>query len=203
MDLKGAAIVGASAFGLWTLLEWVRSRVASADDSGETPSFKVPAANPQVEALYGHIEWEPLPGAPDPQAIRITNGWDKENLVSAPTRIGPVPFNKRGAVQLKELLDAWAGAGLPVSAVQTVNLRRIRPKKPEKPGEITTGLSWHTYGAAVDVNPGELPFGKPAPDGHWIHKAAEIAKGLGWSWGGDFSYPDPMHFQLVSPRGPK
>jgi len=189
------------AIGVLGAWKWLQTRSTGAPATPAASSPSKPAPNPAVESLYGHIEWVPDPTNPDPQGIKITNGWAEQNIVQVQTALGPMPFNRRGAAQLAEFLSALKSAGLPVSVAQTWNTRRIRPKKPEKPGQITTGLSWHTYGAAVDLNPGELPFGKPAPDGHWIHRAAEIGKSLGWTWGGDFSYPDPMHFQLTSPRG--
>ena len=56
------------------------------------------------------------------------------------------------------------------------------------------GLSLHTWGIAVDLNvPGNLR-GVP---GDINRDVVAIFKKWGFAWGGDWSYTDPMHFELA------
>lgn len=58
-------------------------------------------------------------------------------------------------------------------------------------------LSMHSWGIAVDINaatnPMKAPMVKDIPD-TWV----AIFEELGWTWGGKFRIPDPMHFQWAS-----
>ena len=54
--------------------------------------------------------------------------------------------------------------------------------------------SWHSAGAAVDIDAQNYPQGqrRKVPPG-WL---IELFRQWGWSWGGTWSNPDPMHFDL-------
>ena len=58
-------------------------------------------------------------------------------------------------------------------------------------------LSTHSWGIAVDINAATNPMRKPMvkdiPD-EWV----AIFEAVGWTWGGWFPTPDPMHFQWCS-----
>src|SRR5258706_15092650 len=53
-------------------------------------------------------------------------------------------------------------------------------------------FSWHGYGLAVDVI--HKDRGWDAGDA-WVRAVAEIFKKHGCKWGGDWTSPDPPHFQ--------
>jgi hypothetical protein len=56
------------------------------------------------------------------------------------------------------------------------------------------GLSMHAWGLAIDFNAVDNAFGKrPVMD----PRIVEIFKRWGFEWGGDWSTPDGMHFQLA------
>ena len=50
----------------------------------------------------------------------------------------------------------------------------------------TTRLSKHAQGLAIDINPG----------GKISRQVVECFESAGFKWGGRFSNPDPMHFEL-------
>ena len=52
--------------------------------------------------------------------------------------------------------------------------------------------SWHSYALAIDLNAGDNPLGGPSSLSPEFIKAF---KDVGFIWGGDWSRPDPMHFQ--------
>lgn len=61
----------------------------------------------------------------------------------------------------------------------------------------SNNLSFHSWGAAIDINARENPMGDhlvtDMPDNF-----VQIMKDCGFRWGGDFSRPDAMHFDLLA-----
>ena len=57
------------------------------------------------------------------------------------------------------------------------------------------GLSLHSWGIAVDLN---VPGNQRGTVGEMDREVVQIFKKWGFAWGGDWSYTDPMHFELAS-----
>ncbi len=55
------------------------------------------------------------------------------------------------------------------------------------------GLSLHTWGIAVDLN---VPGNQRGSAGEMNRDVVAIFKKWGFAWGGDWSWTDPMHFEL-------
>jgi len=158
--------------------------------------------------LFGAIEFDNKPTRSNPEAIIITNDWEKENIVSVtiPQLMGiPVfgkpssgrlRFHKKGVEQLKALWTAWEAAGLMdriLTYEGSYNPRLIR-------GSRTT-LSNHAYGTAFDINYQWNRLGTlPAPVGERgsVRELVPIANDHGFFWGGHFkNRPDGMHFEIA------
>jgi hypothetical protein len=60
-------------------------------------------------------------------------------------------------------------------------------------------LSMHSYGCAIDLDAEHNGFGQqPKPPGFTrIHPVVRAFEQAGWTWGGHWSKPDPMHFQAA------
>jgi hypothetical protein len=56
------------------------------------------------------------------------------------------------------------------------------------------GLSFHTFGTAIDLNAADNGRGGP---GKMDRAVVNIFKYWGFAWGGDWNYTDPMHFELA------
>ena len=56
------------------------------------------------------------------------------------------------------------------------------------------GLSFHTYGTAIDLNAADNYRGIA---GKMDRRVVAIFKKWGFAWGGDWNYTDPMHFELA------
>ena len=65
----------------------------------------------------------------------------------------------------------------------------------QKRGAVTKSL--HSWGVAIDVNAAWNPMGK---DPKLSRGFVKCFKDAGFDWGGDWDYPDAMHFQLKSFR---
>lgn len=57
------------------------------------------------------------------------------------------------------------------------------------------GLSLHTWGIAVDLNVAQNQRGTP---GRIDRRVVRIFQRWGFAWGGDWSWTDPMHFELAA-----
>lgn len=55
--------------------------------------------------------------------------------------------------------------------------------------------SLHLWGAAIDLNPSTNQLGT---EGDMSPAVVEIFEAVGWTWGGRFGRPDPMHFQFAT-----
>jgi hypothetical protein len=131
----------------------------------------------------GHI-------APDP-------AWVKAHIATEPVPIlGNVTCNKLIFPQLRAALEDVMAQGL---------ADKIHP------GEYagcyyprfiagTTTLSNHAFGLALDLN---VPGNQRGTAGEMDRGVVAIFKHWGFTWGGDWKYTDPMHFEmnrLVQPR---
>jgi hypothetical protein len=61
-------------------------------------------------------------------------------------------------------------------------------------------LSLHAWGIAVDLEPTENPYGEPwRDDGIGLDpRVIDTFRHSHWKWGGEFTPPDPMHFQWAT-----
>jgi hypothetical protein len=62
--------------------------------------------------------------------------------------------------------------------------------------KMTAPPAFHAYGAAIDINAPENPFGSPPSQDP---RLVAVMKHWGFNWGGDFLVPDGMHFEYLDP----
>ncbi len=94
---------------------------------------------------------------------------------------------KEHAPQFEALLNDLEAAGVEIKGDQSggYNPRNIAG---------TNTPSQHSFGRAIDVNWSENPRGAPGKMPADI--ARQLAEKHGFVWGGDWSNPDPMHFEV-------
>lgn len=153
------------------------------------------------EKLFGKFVYKANPSDSNPEAIIITDGWDKKNLVqvklagmSHVIKSG-VTFHKDAAVQLMGMFEELNSSGLTKHVLSwdgSFAPRFIRGSR--------TRLSNHAWGTAFDINAFYNPLGaKPAIRGNKgsVQELVGIANKHGFFWGGHFSNrPDGMHFEI-------
>lgn len=170
------------------------------------PSFLPLVSNAERARAFGSFAYVAAPSPGTAEAIRITDGWERTNIVTVtipqlsvliggPTD-GRVQFHRLVADRARELfakleeagllphLLSWAGSWAP---------RFVR-------GSRST-LSNHAFGSAFDVNAPWNSLGAvPAAAGlkGSVRELVGVANELGWWWGGHFDgRPDGMHFELA------
>ena len=146
-----------------------------------------------IAEVVGTFNYTVLGGgriAPDPS-------WVQENIATEAVPIlGSVTCHRAIFPQLRAALEEVVSRGL----ADEIN-----------PGEYagcyyprfiagSTTLSNHSFGLALDLN---VPGNQRGTVGEIDRGVVSIFKEWGFAWGGDWSYTDPMHFemaQLVDPR---
>ncbi len=166
------------------------------------PNFSPLTSNESRQKLFGKLEFVHEPTSDNPENIRITNHYDKEQIVKINIKqlkqikgSEGVYFHKQAAPQLiqlfndwesKKLLDkvlTWEGAYYP---------RLVRGSK--------KSLSNHSFGTAFDINYAWNKLGViPALLGQKgsVRELIDVAHKNGFYWGGHFSRRDGMHFEIA------
>jgi hypothetical protein len=155
---------------------------------GETPFFRAgDAVLPQamVKERFGEFSWRPGAGGTFVQ----DQGWAAARLATARVPIlGRVRCNR-------VLLPALAGA---MEELRRRNLGRL--VDPEayagcwnpRLTRSGSGISRHAWGAALDLNVG-------SPSARDL-RLVEVMERWGFTWGGRWLVPDPIHFEWLGPR---
>ncbi len=167
------------------------------------PSFRT-WNREMTDTNLGKIEYE----ATEKGAVRITNGWDKENIIviNIPQlnklgqrwghKNGDIKFHKKGAQQMINMWAAWEKEGLLHLVTDwsgSYYPRFIRGNR--------TRLSNHSYGTAFDINVrsnglGKIPPAKGKPGS--VRELVPIANDFGFFWGGHYrNRKDGMHFEVA------
>ena len=157
------------------------------------------------QAVFGRFAYVSAPHPKNPEAIRITDGWVRANIVKveipqlvgvygAP-RDGGIYFHKLAADQVAGLFAAWEDAGLIDRVLSWAGSwvpRYIRGSR--------SVLSNHAFGSAFDINAPWNPLGAtPADVGEKgsVIELVPLAHEFGFYWGGHFgTRPDGMHFEV-------
>ncbi len=166
------------------------------------PSFKPLTSNDERQKLFGPLRFISDPKPDNAENIKITNGWDRENVVKVSVKqlkaikgSETVYFHQKAANQLVKLFNDWEKHGV-LNLVLTwegaYNPRFVRGSK--------TVLSNHAFGTAFDINYAWNKLGTvPALVGQKgsVRNLVEIANDNGFYWGGHFTRRDGMHFEVA------
>lgn len=175
-------------------------------DYPEEPDFRPLVGIAARQQVFGKFSYVAAPQPDNPEAIRITDGWEAENIVKvelpqlagvkgAPSS-GTIRFHRLAAKQIQALFRAWGKARV-IDRIVTwdgsFNARFSRGS--------TTALSNHAFGSALDINAAFNPLGSepgfPGEKG-CVFDLVSIAHDHGFFWGGHFSKRrDGMHFEVA------
>jgi hypothetical protein len=167
--------------------------VRTVPPGGSTYMRIASGVNPPVvmKGVFG--EFSAYPRADDPVYLTMSASWYDDNIVTRPVPLlGRVTCNRAlfpaliGALQDVEA----AGLGDEIHTYSGCYAARTVARMPTAPP------SYHSYGAAIDINAPENPYGAtPTMD----PKIVAIFERWGFLWGGDYLTPDGMHFEYGSP----
>jgi hypothetical protein len=144
-----------------------------------------------MKEVFG--EFAATPQANDPAQLTTDPAWVSAHIQTRTVPLlGRVTCNKVLFPELIAALNDVQKAGL-ASLIHTYSgcyASRTVARSPTAPP------SQHAYGAAIDINAPENPYGStPTMD----HRVVDIFEQHGFLWGGDFLIPDGMHFEYGTP----
>jgi hypothetical protein len=125
-------------------------------------------------------------------SIQPDAGWVAGNIRSESVPLlGTITCHRLMFPQLRGALEEIAARGL-AGAIHPSQyggcyVPRFIERNPER------SISLHTWGIAIDLN---VPENGVGTTGHMDPRVVAIFKHWGFDWGGDWSRPDPMHFQI-------
>lgn len=149
--------------------------------------------NPPVVMKGAFGEFAAYPRADDPVYLTMSTSWYDANIVTRSVPLlGQVTCNEAFFPALIGALQDVEAAGL-ADEIHTYSgcyAARTVARMPTAPP------SYHSYGAAIDINAPENPYGAtPTMD----PKIVAIFERWGFLWGGDYLTPDGMHFEYGTP----
>jgi D-alanyl-D-alanine carboxypeptidase len=151
--------------------------------------------NPPVVMKQVFGEFAAHPQSQDPAFLTMSSRWyDAHIRTRTVPLLGRVTCNVALFRQLTGALRDVEAAGLG-DEIHTYSgcyaARTVARSATAPPSE-------HAYGAAIDINAPENPYGaKPTMDPAIVR----IFEGWGFLWGGNFLTPDGMHFEYGEPPG--
>jgi hypothetical protein len=205
-NLQPDGVVGNKTFGIAMQLGFEGVEDNRSDKSGADwppePDFPPLTSNVARQKIFGTFTFEPDPLPDNPENIRITNNWEKENIiiVTIPqlkpvTGSNKMQFHKLAADQLIQLWKDWDDAGL-----MHLLLSFNGSYAPRFVRGSTKTLSNHSFGSAFDINLSWNKLGAiPALVGQKgsVRELVPIANENGFYWGGHFERKDGMHFEIA------
>ncbi len=168
------------------------------------PTFPALTSKAERDKLFGKIEYVANPSQENPEGIRITNGFETNNIVRVELpqlakatngKYTAMRFHKKCVFQLKGFFQELEEKGLLDRIIGyggAYNARFIRGSR--------SVLSNHSYGTAFDINVATNPLNsEPAKFGEkgCVYELVPIAHKWGFYWGGHFSRLDGMHFEIA------
>lgn len=161
---------------------------------GETPYFRQgDAVLPpvQLKILFGEFAARLTPGSPG--YLTLDPAWVRDHIATEHVPLlGNVTCNVALFPQIRGAIHEIVAKGLSdtITSYSGCYAHRMVNRVP------TAGISHHTWGAALDINVPQNPYGAPP---HQNPRMVAIFERWGFIWGGTFVRPDGMHFEYRRP----
>ena len=171
------------------LLPFVGDDPLRVDLPGSTPFVRVASGvRPPILVKEAFGEFAATPQS-DPAWLTIDPAWVERNIVTTEVPLlGTVTCHRKLIPMVRGAIEEIMGSGL-VSEIKVYSgcwASRTIARSPTAPP------SYHAYGAAIDINAPENPYGaKPTMNREMVR----IFESWGFNWGGDFLIPDGHHFE--------
>jgi hypothetical protein len=145
-----------------------------------------------IKARFGEWAGRPAPG--NPGFLQIDPAWIQNNITTTTVPIlGRVTCNKRLIPALRAAMEQLANEGDTgvVHDYEGCFVAKFLLNDP------SASISHHAWGAAIDINAAESPYGAPPVQPPALVK---VMQRQGFIYGGRFIIPDGAHFEYWRPR---
>ena len=160
------------------------------DLPGRTPYVRVASGvRPPIvfKQVFGEFAAAPQPGS---AYFTIQRSWIDRNIVTTDVPLlGTITCHRKLIPMVRGALDAVIASGLSseIKVYSGCWASRTIARS------LTAPPSYHAYGAAIDINAPQNPYGtKPTMN----REIVRIFEEWGFNWGGDFLIPDGHHFEF-------
>ncbi|MGH3112245.1 MAG: M15 family metallopeptidase, partial [Gaiellaceae bacterium] len=172
------------------LLPFVGEDPLRVDDAGATRYVRVASGvRPPILVKQRFGEFAATPQA-DPAYLTIQPAWVEQNIVTTEVPLlGTVTCHRKLIPMVRGALYEIA-ASSHASEIKVYSgcwASRTVSRSPTAPP------SYHAYGAAIDINAPQNPYGTEPTMNREI---VRIFESWGFNWGGDFLIPDGHHFEF-------
>jgi hypothetical protein len=150
---------------------------------------------PQEDIKQRFGEWAGRPAPGNAGYLEIDPNWVRDNIVTTTVPIlGRVTCNRRFIPPLRAAMGQLAsqGEGGVVHDYEGCFVAKFLLNDPN------ASISHHAWGAAIDINAAESPYGAAPAQSPVLVKAMEQQ---GFIYGGRFIIPDGAHFEYLHPGG--
>jgi len=161
------------------------------DVAGGTKFVRVASGvNPPILVKQAFGEFAATPRSDDPAYLTIEPSWVTRNIVTTEVPLlGAVTCHRKLIPMVRGAIEEILASGL-MSEIKVYSgcwaARTIARSSTAPP-------STHAYGAAIDINAPQNPYGtKPTMN----REIVRIFERWGFNWGGDFLIPDGHHFEF-------
>ena len=169
------------------------TRIRTLPPGGSTYMRIASGVNPPVVMKQIFGEFSAYPRSDDPAFLNVDPAWYDAHIATRTVPLlGSVTCNVKLFPQLIGALTDVRSAGLggEIHVYSGCYAARTVARSPTAPP------SQHAYGAAIDINAPENPYGAtPTMD----PRIVKIFERWGFLWGGNYLTPDGMHFEYGSP----
>ena len=140
----------------------------------------------KIEKIFGKFEYEDNPNG----SIKILGNWIKRYITKSLINNWAVWHHKFITKQLHTIKDELRQVKLLKEFDLSNGGGCFVPR--HKCWDLKRGLSCHSWGIAIDLNPAKYPYGSDSKP-HQV--LIDIFKNNGFIWGGDWKTKDPMHLE--------
>jgi hypothetical protein len=171
------------------LLPFVGEDPLRVDEPGGTRFVRVASGvNPPILVKQAFGEFAATPQS-DPAYLTIDPAWVEKHIVTTEVPLlGTITCNRKLIPMVRGALEDILASGLKseIKVYSGCWASRTVSRSPTAPP------STHAYGAAIDINAPQNPYGtKPTMN----RDVVRIFESWGFNWGGDFLIPDGHHFE--------
>lgn len=122
---------------------------------------------------------------------QLITSWDGK-------RVKAIRIHQKCADSLQKILNAiWAAAGEDEQVIEDWGLNLYGGAYSYRLMRGGNTLSMHSWGCAVDFDPGRNGFGDPKPNFENCQAVLDSFAAEGWTWGGGWLKRDGMHWQAA------
>jgi D-alanyl-D-alanine carboxypeptidase len=160
------------------------------DLPGRTPYVRVASGvRPSilVKEFFGEFAAAPQPGS---AYFTIQQWWIDRNIVTTEVPLlGTITCHRKLIPMVRGAIEEVMGSGLTAEIKVYSGCWASRTVA----RSLTAPPSYHAYGAAIDINAPQNPYGtRPTMN----REIVRIFESWGFNWGGDFLIPDGHHFEF-------